>query len=52
MENNVVENADVGLLIDAGVVGVLEHGNVFRQVKEPIKAPVDAIYRVPEGSME
>jgi hypothetical protein len=46
VENNVVENADVGLLIDAGVVGVLEHDNVFRQVKEPIKAPAGVMYRV------
>jgi len=33
MENNIVKNADVGLTVDAGVVGVLEHGNVFSQVK-------------------
>lgn len=49
VENNVVENADAGFLIDAGVVGVLEHGNVFKQVKEPIKAPVGMMYRVSEG---
>jgi len=47
MENNVVENADVGLKVDSGVIGVLEHGNVFNQVKEPIKAPADAMRRVP-----
>lgn len=47
MENNIVENADVGLRIDAGVVGVLEHRNVFNQVKEPIKGPVDEIQRIP-----
>lgn len=50
IENNVVENADVGLLIDAGVVGVLEHGNLFKQVKEPIKAPAGVMYRVSEGN--
>lgn len=49
VENNIVENADVGLLIDAGVVGVLEHGNVFKQVKEPIKAPAGVMRRVSEG---
>lgn len=49
VENNVVENADAGLLIDAGVVGVLEHGNVFKQVKEPIKAPAGVLYQVSEG---
>jgi hypothetical protein len=48
VENNIVENADVGLLIDAGAVGVLEHGNVFKQVKEPIKAPAGAMRRVSE----
>ncbi len=47
MENNFVENADVGLKIDSGVIGVLEHGNVFNQVKEPIKAPADTMQRVP-----
>ena len=47
MENNVVENANVGLKIDAGVISVLEHGNVFNQVKEPIKAPADAMQQVP-----
>lgn len=49
VENNVVENADTGLLIDAGVVGVLEHGDVFKQVKELIKAPAGVMYRVSEG---
>lgn len=49
VENNVVENADVGLLIDAGAVGVLEHRNVFRQVKEPVKASAGAMYRLLEG---
>lgn len=49
VENNIVENADAGLVIDAGVVGVLEHGNVFKQVKEPIKAPAGVMYRVSEG---
>lgn len=39
----------MGLLIDAGVIGVLEHGNVFKQVKEPIKAPAGVMYRVSEG---
>ena len=49
VENNVVENTDTGLLIDAGVVGVLEHGNVFKQVKEPINAPAGVLYQVSEG---
>lgn len=50
VENNIVENADAGLLIDTGAVGVLEHGNVFRQVKEPIKAPAGVMYRVMEDA--
>ena len=47
LENNIIENSDVGLKIDAGVVGVLEHGNIFKQVVVPIEGPVDAIERVP-----
>ena len=49
VENNVVENTDVGLMIDAGAVGVLEHGNVFKQVKELIKAPAGVMHRVSAG---
>lgn len=51
LENNLVENADVGLQIDAGVVGLLEHGNVFNQVKEPIKAPPGGMLRVQNGPL-
>lgn len=50
LENNIVENSDIGLSIDSGVVGVLEHGNVFKQVKEPIKAPAGVMHRVSEGN--
>ncbi|MGI2323693.1 MULTISPECIES: right-handed parallel beta-helix repeat-containing protein [Methylococcus] len=46
VENNTVENADVGLQVDAGVVGLLEHGNVFNQVKEPFRAPPGSMLRV------
>lgn len=49
VENNIVENADLGLVIGRGVIGVLEHGNVFKQVKEPIKAPAGVLYQVSEG---
>lgn len=35
VENNSVENADTGLSISAGVVGVWERGNTFTNVKEP-----------------
>lgn len=36
VENNVVENADVGLKLDTGVIGLMERGNVFRNVRIPI----------------
>jgi hypothetical protein len=36
VENNIIEHADVGLKIDAGVLGVLQRGNVFRDLKESL----------------
>ncbi len=35
VENNVIENARVGLYVDEGCVGVLERGNVFKNVEQP-----------------
>lgn len=35
VENNIIENADIGLLVDGGSVGVLERGNRFHNVKQP-----------------
>jgi hypothetical protein len=32
VENNLVENASVGLVVDAGVTGFLQRQNVFRDV--------------------
>ena len=41
VENNSVENADTGLSISAGVVGVWEQGNTFTNVKEPERKAVN-----------
>jgi len=37
VENNTVENASVGLKIDAGVRGLVARGNVFRNVDIPVQ---------------
>lgn len=37
VENNTVENASVGLKIDAGVRGLVARGNVFRSVDIPVQ---------------
>jgi hypothetical protein len=37
IENNTVENADVGVTIDAGAVGVLMRGNRFSDVTVPVR---------------
>lgn len=47
VENNVVEHADVGLQTDAGVVGLLEHGNVFQNVTKASMGPKDGMLQVP-----
>jgi hypothetical protein len=47
LENNIIEKAELGLKIDAGVVGVLEHGNVFKLVAVPLEGPTDAMVQVP-----
>ena len=37
VENNVIENSDLGLKVDAGVRGLLKRGNVFQHVREPFQ---------------
>ncbi len=36
LENNIIEKADIGLKIDAGSIGVLQRGNVYRDVSQPM----------------
>jgi nitrous oxidase accessory protein NosD len=51
VENNVVENSEVGLQFDAGVTGLLEHNNVFKGVVSPVIGPGDGMLRVPIKAM-
>ncbi len=40
IENNFVENSSLGLKVDGGVVGLLERGNIFRNVLKPYEGPI------------
>ena len=37
IENNIVENSDFGIKFDRGSIKVLQRGNIFNNVKKPVK---------------
>jgi hypothetical protein len=37
IENNIIENSDFGIKFDRGSIKVLERGNIFNNVKKPVK---------------